>query len=93
MIRRVTPLCQARCRESEYPRELVYSLLGFASSPQQPDRVSYLCATLQAFAQLNPQILQNHLATMRAVPYFHRAECFFQGRLVSGGEMVLNLRY
>ena len=28
------PLCQASCRESEYPRELVYSLLGFASSPQ-----------------------------------------------------------
>ena len=25
---------QASCRESEYPHELVYSLLGFASSPQ-----------------------------------------------------------
>ena len=65
----------------ENPRERVYSLLGFASSPQQPGWISCLCATVQAFALLNPQILQNHLATMRAVPYFHRAECFFQGRL------------
>ena len=57
------PLCQASCRESEYPRELVYSLVGLrkltptyrigSSSPQQPDRVSCLRAILQDFAPLS----------------------------------------
>ena len=39
--------------------------------PNLPSRVSYLRAILQAFAVLNPQILQNHLATyVRCLPRF-----------------------
>ena len=40
---------------------VIYSLLGFASSPQQPDRVSYLRATLQAFALLSGQRVHGRL--------------------------------
>ena len=44
------------CRSGAVPRTL-----GFASSPQQPDRVSYLRAIFQAFAPLSGQRVQRRL--------------------------------
>ena len=49
----MTPLCQASCRESEYPRELVYALLGFASSPQ-PTRSGQAHPNLPNRVKLTP---------------------------------------
>ena len=49
----VAPLCQASCRESEYPRELVYSLVGLrkltstypiGSSSPQPTQSGFVFA-------------------------------------------------
>ena len=83
MIRRVPPC--VRLVVANPSIRASWSTHCWASQAHPNNPISFVSARdFASFRSAQPTNLANsEVALMRAVPYFHRAECFFQGRLSS----------